>query len=100
MKTVRIFPDYCSSGIWTDEGNTSLTCLGIQDDVIEIAMRNWHNVLEYILVEDCRKLFSDEFYKKWVKDGEKIVTYLNNQHVHNGYVFILGLSHCGVDEYL
>ena len=73
---IRMFPDYCSSGVWgwNDGVNLDQEQLGISS-ALKLALKYWHSYWEYYIAdslhEDTPKI-SDYYIKQWHADGKKI----------------------------
>jgi len=87
---IRVFPDYCSSGLWSETGNVEPEELGITDAGIILALKYWHWIWEFEIAKsepenwefDHRKFhgLSDYGVKVWKEDGQKIVDELNTKY--------------------
>ena len=97
-KTIRVFPDYCAFPLWDDKGNVKLEDLGINDELLDIALRNWSDVWDeraskYLqqLAEDGHLFKSDEtsvHSNYWFDDGQKLVDIMNEKY-GDKYIFTL-----------
>jgi len=81
---IRVFPDYCSSGLWGFPPNhTNLDESQFADiipEIIMIALKYWHRVWELTadyMAEDGVTSMSMSYRKKWDEDGQKIVDAMN-----------------------
>jgi hypothetical protein len=81
---IRVFPDYCSTGLWSSTGSVSLGELGINDSILEIALRCWHQIWE---LQICEDLLSVHGINKWLKDSQIIVDYMNKEY-GDKYLFV------------
>lgn len=90
-KLVRVFPDYCSSGVWIEGGNADPEELGISPE-LQIALEYWHQYWENVL---CGEFTDDgwtpatvgEYWKqKWVTDGETLVRLMNEENSEYEFV--------------
>lgn len=85
MKTIKIFPDYCSSGIW-DENGASMDISEINiDKMTELALYYWHWTWEQWEIdigvhEKPTKEWLNGFYRKWWEDGAVIALEIQNQN--------------------
>jgi len=83
-ETIRVFPDYCSSGLWTDTYNTEPEDLGITDKGILIALKYWHHFWEFNIAkggqEDVECKVSNLGISNWKKAGKEIVKLLNKNY--------------------
>ena len=53
MKTIKVFPDYCSTGLWDESGaETSLEKLNINDPCANLSLKGINKVFEYIEPDD------------------------------------------------
>ncbi len=75
--TIRVFPDYCSTGIWSMTANISPESIGIRDHAILMALKYWHWTWEFLIVDG--KL-SKSACQTWKADGQKLVDQLNRQY--------------------
>jgi hypothetical protein len=78
MKTVKVFPDHCSSGLWNEEGANMCesTLEDILDPVDFIALKYWHSTWEFLLSgfplhKDIK--MREGYFKRWNKDGQAMV---------------------------
>lgn len=84
MKTIKIFPDYCSSGIWSEYGNMDVSQINI-DKMTELALYYWHWTWEQWEIdigvhEKPTKEWLDGFYRKWWEDGAAIALEIQKQN--------------------
>lgn len=77
LKIVKVFPDYCSTGLWLEHRNVSLDEISIEDTLLEVALRNWHQVWELEITTD--KL-SVNGINTWLQDAIVIVQYMNDKY--------------------
>ena len=66
MKTIKVFPDYCSTGLWDESGaETSLEKLNINDPCANLSLKGINKVFEYIEPDDLIPIFDEllEHYK-------------------------------------
>ena len=83
MKEYHIFPDYCSTGVWTDEGNTDLP-ESIPKEY-HIALHYWHREWDRVVDPYCppetdyEEAVFNYWYEKWWKDGEDLVELMNSE---------------------
>lgn len=85
MKTIKIFPDYCSSGIW-DENGASMDISEINiDDITKTALYYWHWMwekweLDLGLHSAPSKKWLEDVYKQWWEDGAAIAREIQKQN--------------------
>ena len=83
-EVIEVFPDWCSSGLWYEDGNADPEGLGIDDLGIILALQYWHWFWEFNIGdsgaedEDCK--VSEYGIKQWEEDGQKIVDVLNEKY--------------------
>ena len=87
-KTVKIFPDYCSTGVWVDGGNADPESLGISEG-LRIALDYWHQYWEDNLSGIWDKsgnyiasTVGVYWKKKWIVDGHTLVRLMNEENVN------------------
>lgn len=98
MKTIRIFPDYCSSGIWSEYGNMDVSQINI-DKMTELALYYWHWTWELWEIdigihEKPSKEWLDGFYRQWWEDGAVIAREIQKQ---NPELFVVYDADCPND---
>ncbi len=77
---IRVFPDYCSSGLWDDRGNLDAdkfeSVLGKSN---LIALRYLHDIWEFMIACCCdeQPRVGDEYIREWRKDWEALVDQFN-----------------------
>lgn len=84
MKTIRIFPDYCSSGIWSECGNMDVSQINI-DKMTELALYYWHWTweqweLDLGLHAAPSKKWLEDVYTQWWEDGTVIAREIQKQN--------------------
>lgn len=77
-KQIRIFPDYCSSGVWSDVGNMDESEINM-DTATRLALKYWHFTWEQWDIDmpslqphSPSKQWINGFYKEWWEDGKRI----------------------------
>jgi len=77
-KQLRVFPDYCSSGLWSEIGETSVEAYNIST-MTKLALKYWHVLWEQwdIDMPEIRegvpsKQWIHGFYREWWEDGKAI----------------------------
>lgn len=94
---IRVFPDYCSSGLWDVEG-VNLDEAGFETVLGTsnlLALKYWHNIWEFEIAcfDDSEKpRVSEEYIKEWDEDGQKLVEQFNK--CQDTYEFV----YCGEYE--
>lgn len=87
---IRVFPDYCSSGLWDEHGNLDERDF---ESVLSasqlLALKYWHQIWEasmgsYGLSCSYSKLWQD----KWEADGKALVTSFNECQDIYEFVYI------------
>lgn len=93
-KQIRIFPDYCSSGIWSETGNMNESDINM-DTATRIALRYWHVLWEQWDIDMPSlqpsfpsKQWIEGFYKEWWEDGKTIVEAIAQQNQHLDVVYM------------
>lgn len=97
MKTVKVFPDFLSSGLWLvtdkpyrhiniDESDVS----HFVPPVVMIALKYWHHIWEIMVDDDYNSTMSAMYLEQWHDAGEVIVDALNKAAMDAGedYEFI------------
>lgn len=77
-KQIRIFPDYCSSGIWSETGNMDESEINM-DTATRLALKYWHWLWEVWDVDmhslhpnPLSEVWIDKAYRQWWEDGKRI----------------------------
>ncbi len=101
----RVFPDYCSTGIWCLETGANLEPEECGLSLIEIvALRYWHSHWEHFPEQTDPEFYdaSGEFledkwnqnekrleyyYKRWTDDGKQIVDSINQRLGQNLFLY-------------
>jgi hypothetical protein len=72
---IKLFPDYCSTGLWREDGcNVDPKELGISEG-LQIALKYWHEVWEFNIAEDdddLKSKRSQKYIQRWKADGKKL----------------------------
>lgn len=86
-KQIRVFPDYCSSGVWNEHGAEVGTEVLNIDKATSIALKYWHWIWETwdIDIPDLHetpveKWWIEEVYGEWWNDGKAIVEAIAQQN--------------------
>lgn len=78
MRTIHVFPDYCSTGLWENHVNMDESYFTEALDPTDfIALKYWHNVWEFNVNDgtpgnDTDKL-RPSYWRQWGKDGKAMV---------------------------
>jgi len=83
-RIVKVFPDYCSSGLWEngvnmDESEVNLSAIDL------IALRYWHEIWEFFIADG---ISSEKYIKRWNKDGQQMVDSWNTKQDEIQYVYL------------
>lgn len=77
MRVIKVFPDYCSSGLWEGGANCDESEFeGVLNASDFVALKYWHFIWECFADDGCStKLvkLSPSFWEQWVKDGKDMV---------------------------
>lgn len=95
MKTIKIFPDYCSSGIWSEYGNMDVSQINI-DKMTELALYYWHWMWEKWELDSSFPTHSwiEKHYAQWWEDGAVIAREIQKQ---NAQLFVVYDADCPDD---
>lgn len=74
---VRVFPDYCSSGVWVEGGNADPEELGISS-TLRIALKYWHWIWEDRIGDDQK--LPQFYFDQWKEDGKTLVAAMNAEN--------------------
>lgn len=92
MRTVYVFPDFTSSGLWEQECGGHVISLDVSDvkeyisEVCIVALKYWHFVWELTYdYNEGKTGMSREYYQEWYKDGQKIVDTMNSSRENTEY---------------
>jgi hypothetical protein len=86
MRTIKVFPDYCSSGLWEDGANIDKSEFdGMVPETALIALKYWHWIWEVCQDDDYNLTFSPRWHRQWWEDGKDIIDCLNRhtEHFHD-----------------
>lgn len=100
MKTVLVFPDYCSTGFWllhecleSPIGSTHVNCdgedFGLPAEIL-IAVKYWHHTWELCQDKDYNSIMSHSYFREWMEDGKALVQAMNN--FSTDYNFVYGVE--------
>lgn len=98
MKTiVKVFPDYCSSGVWLDGYNCDPDELEVSP-ALQLALKYWHEAWEFIIAEDTddfgddhpimKKKMTDAYVARWHEDGRKLVEMMSAENDKYEFVYV------------
>jgi hypothetical protein len=89
-KTILMFPDYMSSGLWKDHVNVEPSSLGVSPE-LQLALKYWHEVWEFVIAyndNDNRKwTVSKSYIERWMQDGNKLAKMLTKQSKKYKFVY-------------
>lgn len=92
-QVVRVFPDYCSSGLWDENGCNMWAedFLGLLSESDLMALKYWHEAWEFLLMDGSLEeppvqKMSDSYVARWSEDGKALVERFNKQQ--NEFTFI------------
>ena len=80
MRTITIYPDYCSSGLWDEDGASMCESAmeGIISEELMMLLKYWHWTWEFFINdEEVLPKASNEAKMIWYEDGQKIVEAFN-----------------------
>ncbi len=90
MKKFRVFPDYCSTGLWNSEDDLEAPFANTEPEkylsVAEcLSLKYWHWTWEFLIANDCmeengKPHLSETGIKIWFDDGKKLVDFLNEKY--------------------
>ena len=88
---VKVFPDYCSTGLWMPQGcNVEPSELGISPG-LQLALKYWHEVWEFTLsgLDDDRIMHrvSERYVSRWVDDGKKLAELMSAENDKYEFVY-------------
>jgi hypothetical protein len=96
MQTIKVFPDFMSSGLWlqrdglphvnTDESEVAHF---VPAEVI-IALKYWHHIWEVCVDDDFNSTMSPRYKNEWHEDGRAIVAAMNKaaEDADETYTFV------------
>lgn len=96
-KIAKVFPDYCSTGVWVDGANADPEFLGVSIG-LRIALDYWHQYWEGALSGDWDENGHipskvGEFWKqRWVEDGKILVQLMNEENDEYKFVVAFGIN--------
>lgn len=88
MKTVRVFPDYESTGLWegAKPGGSSMSLSdfeGSLSPIILMALKYWHHTWELSELG-----MSKRYFDEWQEEGRNLVEDMNMHPNNTEYYFI------------
>lgn len=91
---IRVFPDYCSSGVWgsgDNRGNMDPEELGISEG-LQLALKYWHDYWEATIVqfdENGESIRIGQYYiDKWITDGKKLCELMTAENDRYEFVYV------------
>ena len=94
MRTITIYPDYCSSGLWNEDGaNMCESAMeGIIPEELMMLLKYWHWTWEFFINdEEVSPRPSHEAKMIWYEDGQKIVDAFNKCLTNVTHKFVYGV---------
>ena len=85
MWTIRVFPDYQSSGLWGDGGNWDESDFeGVLSHADLMALKYWHQAWELLIMDGAQdnppvQRMRDSYIARWSKDGTDLVESWNSK---------------------
>lgn len=91
MRVIKVFPDYCSSGLWGEDGcNLWADSFADVVGVVELTLlRYWHEAWEFLLMDGQMEdppvqRMSNHYVLRWDGDGKELVARWNAmQNIYN-----------------
>lgn len=87
---VKVFPDYCSTGLWLNGANADPDELGISEG-LQLALKYWHEIWEFGI-----SLYTDsdiespalynQYTERWKTDGKKLCELMSQEN--DKFVFV------------
>ena len=101
LETFRIFPDFCSTGIWEIDGPSVDTKTAGLNSLEKIALHYWHEYWELTIPQPDD--YEEETYKKlmvnwkphilrWIESGKEIVERFNERAGYEKFVYEVSLN--------
>lgn len=87
-RTVLVFPDYCSSGLWLEHINIEPSEVAMSEG-LQIALKYWHEVWEFSIadhVEGSTSKCSQRYINRWAEDGRKLAALMSAEN--DKYFFV------------
>lgn len=93
-RVIKVFPDYCSSGLWDERGcNCSPDEFKISSG-LQIGLEYWHDYWESNLVQwdDDGELVNVDvrYWNKWRQDGRTLIDAMNAENSEFTFVACFG----------
>ena len=100
-ETFRVFPDFCSTGIWEIDGPSVDTKTAGLNSLEKIALYYWHDYWELIIPQPDE--YEEETYKKlivnwkphilrWFESGKEIVKLFNERAGYEKFIYEVSLN--------
>lgn len=97
MKTkIRVFPDYCSSGLWEHPHGANLDESDVEHvvpKVIMIALKYWHRTWEgseEYWTDHVDSKAVQRYVEQWQQDGKDIVQAMNECQDEFEFIYVEG----------
>lgn len=88
MKTiVKVFPDYCSSGLWENVSGANMDESELEhvlDTTDFIALRYWHEIWEFFIADGPA---SETYKQRWNEHGKQLVEEWNKKQDKVQFVY-------------
>lgn len=88
-RIIKVFPDYCSTGLWENHANIDVEQFEWLPPSLVIALKYWHFAWErahdYM---GCTWSGGKEYYEEWYEDGQEIVNNLDAYGYKFGVEFV------------
>lgn len=96
VKVFKISPDYMSTGVWDEKGRNTMPPKYLDQAALTL-LELWHDKWECMFDGSWEESFSPPnkyVMKRWKKQGEVVVNYLNFQAAINGkkHEFVLDID--------
>lgn len=90
-EVIRVFPDYCSSGLWHGRDGANMDeeeFLDVLNRADLIALKYWHSAWEWSMdsVEGCS--LSKRWQENWEQDGQLLVNLWNAKQDKYQFVYV------------
>lgn len=89
-EVIRVFPDYCSSGLWHGRGGYNMdeeSFLDVLDSTDLMALKYWHHSWEASM-DSFGCLLSKRWQDNWEQDGQLLVDSWNAKQEKYQFVYV------------
>ena len=91
---IRVFPDYCSTGLWHEDGYNMDPPSDVPPELVT-RLEQWHTVWSQILVKQhC----TNQYRQQWLDAGGALVLALN-ESTADEYVLTVNFDYTARDEF-